>query len=131
MNAENVRDVISYSIESLEYKSLILYLMVTGYTVKYYLNEDHEDFLEDTNKIVPNFKPIFENWVKKHANVASKINLKMLNRVYKDFYMNLRTSAVDFNMMVDSIIQISPAYNSEKDKGKEKEIKTIPIKNGQ
>ena len=53
----------------------------------------------------------------------------MLNRVFKDYYMNLRTSAVDFNMMVDSIIQISPAYNSERDKTKDKEIKTIPIKN--
>ena len=42
----------------------------------------------------------------------------MLNRVYKDFYLNLRTSAVDFNMMVDAIIQISPAYNSERDKNK-------------
>ena len=54
----------------------------------------------------------------------------MLNRVYKELYVNLRESAVDFNMMVDSIIQISPAYSSErekkdpKDAGKEhKEIK--------
>ena len=42
---------------------LTLYLMVVGYTVKFYLNteKDLEDFgyIEEANKICPNFKEIF------------------------------------------------------------------------
>jgi len=37
-NSESVRDVVCYSNDQLEYKSLILYLMVTSYSVKFYLN---------------------------------------------------------------------------------------------
>ena len=121
MNAENVRDVVSCSIETTEYRCLILYLMVCAYTVKFYLNEEHGEFLDDANRVCPNFKIIFESWVKKHATITSKVNLRMLNRVYKELYNNLRFSAVDFNMMVDSIIQISPAYTSDREKPREKD----------
>lgn len=39
MNAENVQDIVCYAIDNPDYKRLILYLMVTSFTVKYYLNE--------------------------------------------------------------------------------------------
>jgi len=38
-NSESIRDVVCYSNDQPEYKSLILYLMVTSYSVKFYLNE--------------------------------------------------------------------------------------------
>ncbi len=38
-NADNVQDIIYYSIDNLDYKRIILYLMISAYTVKFYLNE--------------------------------------------------------------------------------------------
>lgn len=38
-NADSTQDIVCYSIDNPDYKRLILYLMVTAYTVKYYLNE--------------------------------------------------------------------------------------------
>lgn len=39
-NAENVQDIIYCSIDHLDYKRIILYLMLTSFTVKFYLNEN-------------------------------------------------------------------------------------------
>ena len=38
-NYSNVGDLICVSIDNSEYKMLTLYLMVVGYTVKFYLND--------------------------------------------------------------------------------------------
>ncbi len=45
-NAENVQDIIYYSIDNLDYKRIILYLMITAFTIKFYLNENTSDILE-------------------------------------------------------------------------------------
>lgn len=44
-NAENVQDIIYYSIDNLDYKRIILYLMITSFTVKFYLNENTQEIL--------------------------------------------------------------------------------------
>ena len=47
-NSEQVRDVVCISNDQPEYKNLILYLMVTTYSVKFFLNDqqDIEKLLE-------------------------------------------------------------------------------------
>ena len=90
--------------------------MVSAYTVKYYLNENNNDALEEAIKRCPNFKKIFESWAKKHSTITTKINPRTLNSVYKLLYMSIRKEKPDFNSMVDAILQISPAYNPERDK---------------
>ena len=50
----------------------------------------------------------------KHSNITKKINLKTLNRVYQDLFTSIRHEEPDFNLLVDSTLQISPAYNPEK-----------------
>lgn len=45
-NADNVQDIVCYSIDNLDYKRLILYLLITAFTVKYYLNDDTADLME-------------------------------------------------------------------------------------
>ncbi len=88
--------------------------MVTAYTVKFYLNENTVDILEEATKRCPNFKQIFQGWNKKHSSIITKINPRTLNIVYKKLYSAVKEDLPDFNMMVDAIIQISPAYNPEK-----------------
>lgn len=82
-NLQLIKDVVCYSNDQPEYKSLILYLMIVSYSVKFYLNEETKEVLEEANKICPNFKAIFQNWAKKHAALTKRINPKTLNRVYQ------------------------------------------------
>lgn len=90
--------------------------MVTAFTVKFYLNENTVDILEEATKRCPNFKQIFQSWNKKHSTIITKINPRTLNIVYKKLYSASKDDLPDFNMMVDAIIQISPAYNPEREK---------------
>ena len=87
-NSEQVRDVVCISNDQAEYKNLILYLMVTTYSVKFFLNEqpDIEKLLEEASRICPNFRLIFENWAKKHSHLTKRISLKTLNKVYQDLH---------------------------------------------
>lgn len=93
--------------------------MVTTFTVKYYLNDNTDDLMEEAGKKCPNFKQVFKNWAKKNSNVTTKINPRTLNTVYKKLFLSIRQESPDFNMMVDAIIQISPAYNPDKQAPKE------------
>jgi ubiquinone/menaquinone biosynthesis C-methylase UbiE len=115
-NSEQVRDVVCIASDLPEYKNLILYLMVATYSVKFFLNElaDIEKLLEEASRICPNFRLIFENWAKKHSHLTKRISLKTLNSVYQELHFKIRHEDPDFNLLVDSILQISPAYNPEK-----------------
>ena len=74
----------------------------------------NQQLYEQAKNICENFKLIFEGWVKKHSTIIAKINLKTLNRVYKAMFICTRDNTLNFNMMVDAILQISPAYSSDK-----------------
>lgn len=93
--------------------------MIASYTVKYYLNDKTSEFMEEAGKKCPNFRQIFQNWAKKNSSITRKINPRTLNTVYKKLYSSVIDSNTDFNMMVDAIIQISPAYNPDKQAVKE------------
>lgn len=126
-NSEQVRDVVCYLNDQVEYKNLILYLMLVTYSLKFFLNENIEELLEEAIRICPNFKLIFENWAKKHSNITKRINPKTLNKVYLDLHFRIRHEEPDFSLLVDSILQISPAYNPEKT-GKEKKPEKKEVK---
>ena len=112
--AEKTKDIVFFANDNIEYKRLILYLMVAAFTVKHYLNEKTGDFMEEAIKRSPNFKQIFQSWVKKHSDLTTKIKPRTINSVYKKLYSSQRVEQPDYNMMVDAIIQISPAYNPER-----------------
>jgi hypothetical protein len=58
-NSDQVRDVVCCNSDHPEYKNLILYLMLATYTLKFFLNENNEQLLEEAIRICPNFKLIF------------------------------------------------------------------------
>jgi len=68
-----------------EYLSLLLYLILNAYAVKYYLNDmsDMEMYEVHISKIVPEFQVLFTYWSKKFATTSLKINPKVLNRVFQ------------------------------------------------
>ena len=57
--------------------------------------------------------------------MATRINPRTLNIVYKQLYTDTRKQNRNYNVIVDSILQISPAYNPDKERVK-KEDKRKP-----
>ena len=99
--------------------------MVATYSVKFFLNDqaDIEKLQDEAARICPNFKLIFENWAKKHSHLTKRISLKTLNKVFQELDFKIRNEDPDFSLLVDSILQISPAYNPEKNTKEKKEVK--------
>lgn len=62
LNITEVKDL-------LDYKSVLLYLILTAYGVKYYLNEetDMKMFNQHMNTIVRDFSTLFQYWSKNYG----------------------------------------------------------------
>ncbi|KAL4499276.1 hypothetical protein ABPG72_006862 [Tetrahymena utriculariae] len=113
LNITEVKDV-------LDYKSVLLYLILMAYAVKFYLNDEQEMrvFNQHMHTIVKDFSQLFQYWSKIYGTTALKIIPKSLNRVYRNLSRrpNEQNKKLheDYNALVDAIIQISPPYNNEK-----------------
>lgn len=81
--------------------------------------------MDEAVKKCPSFKIIFQNWAKKHAEITSKINPRTLNIIYQHLFTKVRDNEPDYNIVVDAILQISPAYNPEKEKNFREEKKKM------
>lgn len=79
LNITEVKDL-------LDYKSVLLYLILTAYGVKFYLNDDLEMrvFNQYMGTIVKDFTPLFSYWSKSYGSTSFKIVPKQLNRVYRN-----------------------------------------------
>jgi hypothetical protein len=124
---EDVRDIVCYSTDDEDYKAVTLYLMLCGYTVKYYLNENVDMYAHESEKVCPNFRAIFEQWAKQYAQTTLRINPKSLNSKFKEIYLKRETRAIqtDYNSLVDSLLQISPCYNPDKAKNEVQPAKEV------
>lgn len=113
-----VRDIVCYSTDDDDYKGLTLYLLLCGYTVKFYLNEQIDMYTVEMEKACPDFKTVFEEWAKHYAWTTLRIHPKHLNSIYKQISLRVEPAAVqaDYNCLVDQLLQISPSYNPEKEK---------------
>ena len=113
LNITEVKDL-------LDYKAVLLYLILTAYGVKFYLNEEAEMlvFSAHMNTIVKDFGTLFQYWSKNYGSTSFKIIPKSLNRVYRNLSKKPtdqnKKQHEDYNALVDAIIQISPPYNNEK-----------------
>ena len=62
------------------------YLMLVGYSVKYYLNESIKAYEEEIRRQHPSFfTQIFNSWASKYGNKILKTNPRKIN----SFYMNM------------------------------------------
>lgn len=110
-----MKDIVFYTTVEEEYKALTLYLLLCGYTAKFYLNECTEIYAAELEKVCPDFKAVFSQWVKQEAHTTLKINPKSLNKVYKQIYLANRSqklsSTLNYNSLVDNVLVICPSYN--------------------
>ena len=79
----------------------------------------------------PNFNQIFIEWTK-FTDSALKINPKRLNKTFIDINLKEEEYGIpyaNYNILVDSLLQISPSYNPEKQI--KAEMQLYPIKHEQ
>lgn len=103
-----------------EYKCFLLYLTLIGYSAKYYLNDSDriEMFGKQLNSLIPDFGSIFKEWSKRNSAVTSKISPKVLNSIFRK--LNNKEDRINYLMMVEEIIHISPPYNNNQSEKKQK-----------
>ena len=61
-----------------------MYLMVIGYAVKSYLNDNTAVYDAKSKEIVPDFETVFQYWAKRYAHEALRTNPKKLNSFYTE-----------------------------------------------
>ena len=103
-----------------EYRCFLLYLTLIAYSAKYYLNDTEriEMFGKELNVIIPDFQSIFKEWSKRNSAVTSKISPKILNSIFRK--LNSKDDKINYLMMVEEIIHISPPYNNNQNDKKAK-----------
>lgn len=108
---------------NVDMKLMQIYILYCAYYSKKSLNELPQEniFGEFFKEICPEFKERYPEWTQQ-SGVANKINPKMLNKIFKKltFYSDSSHEDVEnYSLVVEEIIDISPAYNADKS-GKQK-----------
>lgn len=99
-----------------EYRQLTLYILLVCYWSKIVLNEDCSYLLDEVRRICHNFNYLFHEWTNNQRNNLV-INPCLLNRLYS--ILSSRTE-LHYHFIVDQIVQLSHAYNSDKDHNQDK-----------
>lgn len=95
--------------ENIDYKCMELYLLLSAYSVKVYLNEDIKLFEVEMNELLPKFQQIFHTWGSKFAMTALSTNPKKLNRKYIETSIKKSdASHEDFNKKVNELVETNP-----------------------
>lgn len=101
-------------------KRLIIYLLVITFSLKQYLNEKGEaDKIHAyCESICINFQAIFNRWTRvsfyhKFNYSPLEINRKFRNLCQKETFDPLSTINKDYNMVVDSIMNLTGSYKSK------------------
>lgn len=106
-------------------KNLQIYLLFCSYYSKKSLNELLHDGLYTLflRTLHDKFRERYQEWAESSGVTKIRINPKLLNLIFrkltsfqdkeKDYYEN-------YNLIVEEILEISPAYNADKDKRKKK-----------
>jgi uncharacterized membrane protein len=108
-------------------KNLQIYLLFCAYYSKKSLNELNTEnmFNHFLNNTCPRFKEKFNEWSLTSGIVNIKINPKILNNIFKRLTSNTEKEKdyiENYNVLVEQILDISPAYNADKE-GKSKKKK--------
>jgi hypothetical protein len=63
-------------------KELGLYLLLTGYLIKFYLNDELLWLHTELQRIMPDFKELFKSWGNKYGKKQMELNPKAINQFY-------------------------------------------------
>lgn len=97
-------------------RSLYLYLVVIGFAVKYYLNDNITVYDQEVNRQITDFSSVFKAWAKKYSNEVLRTNPKKLNTFYIDLMKSDDQDDINFknyNEIVEDLGKIGPAEGSD------------------
>jgi hypothetical protein len=100
-----------------------MFLYFSSYSVKEFLNEDIQVIKEEMLKLFPEFEHLQAHWTSTQQTVGQVLNPKALNIFYRS--LTKADVLVDFNTVVDKILQISPCYDIASRNDKPKELPTF------
>lgn len=112
-------------------KNLQIYLLFCSYYSKKSLNELlhdglHSLFLRTVND---KFRERYQEWAEASGVTKIRINPKLLNLIFRkltSFQEKEKEYYENYNLIVEEILEISPAYNADKDKRGRKKRKEEP-----
>ncbi|CAD8162206.1 unnamed protein product [Paramecium pentaurelia] len=117
------------------FKKLLLFLICCGYTIKCFFNDSNDQEIILITDHIQQYcqkdfkKSLLELWRQKYMNCSLKIVPRVLNKLYNKLIRipkdGKQEFQQDYNALVDQIIQISPAYNSQEGKFIKQEVKPI------
>ncbi|CAD8151417.1 unnamed protein product [Paramecium octaurelia] len=117
------------------FKKLLLFLICCGYTIKCFFNDSNDQEIILITDHIQQYcqkdfkKSLLDLWRQKYMNCSLKIVPRVLNKLYNKLMRipkdGKQEFQQDYNALVDQIIQISPAYNSQEGKQIKQEVKPI------
>ncbi|CAK72948.1 unnamed protein product (macronuclear) [Paramecium tetraurelia] len=117
------------------FKKLLLFLICCGYTIKCFFNDSNDQEIILITDHIQQYcqkdfkKSLMDLWRQKYMNCSLKIVPRVLNKLYNKLMRipkdGKQEFQQDYNALVDQIIQISPAYNSQEGKQIKQEAKPV------
>ena len=106
-------------------KNLQVYLLFCAYNSKRTLNDIKDEGIYNhfLKSISSHFKEKYNQWTESSGILKNRINPKVLNVLFKkltSFQDRDKEYFENYNLLVEEILEISPAYNADKDKTKRK-----------
>jgi hypothetical protein len=113
-----------------EVRSLQVYLLFCSYYAKKSLNDNtdalYTHFLRGVSE---RFRERYQEWAECAGVTKIKINPRLLNGIFRrltSFEDREKDVFENYNLVVEQVLEISPAYNADKDKKGRKRRKTSP-----
>lgn len=101
-------------------KRLSIFLYLSAFSVKEFLNEDVSLIQGEMVKLLAEFELILGYWTSTQPTVNQVLHPRILNSFYRT--IGSMNSLADYNVCVDRVLQISPCYNISTQNEKPKDV---------
>lgn len=113
-----------------EVRRLQVYLLFCSYYAKKSLNDNTDALYNHFLRTVSErFRERYQEWAEAAGVTKIRINPKLLNGIFRrltSFQEREKDLFENYNLIVEQVLEISPAYNADKDKKGRKRRKTEP-----
>jgi hypothetical protein len=110
--AVGMGELLCFPSERPEYRQVMLYLLVAGYAAKLSVNPHTEDLLDEVGRLCVDFEAIFQQWASRHSQLLI-LSPAAFNLLHKALAAPANSLALDCHLLVDQIVLLSHAYDSD------------------
>lgn len=110
--AVGMGELLCFPSERPEYRQVMLYLLVAGYAAKLSVDPQTEDLLDEVGRLCVDFEGIFQQWAERHSQLLV-VSPAGFNLLHKSLSAPANSLALDCHLLVDQIVLLSHAYDSD------------------